>query len=233
MKKITLLLSFIACVLVAQAQLLVNENFSYTVGTELKANGWVGTGATPSTVNPILITAPSITYTGYAESGVGNEISLTTSGEDLNKSFTAITAGTIYFSAIVNLSAAQATGDYFLHVGDLPTGTSYYGRLFVKLDGTKIAFGMLNTSGGVASYTASTYDLNTTYLLVVKFNLSTLAASLIVNPIISTTEPTDGWLTNTTGTVVVPAGGFQTINIRQGTAANAPTLKLDGIRVAT
>ena len=57
MKKITLLLSFIACVAFAHAQLLVSDNFNYLVGSGLLSNGWVGTGATPSTLSPILVTA--------------------------------------------------------------------------------------------------------------------------------------------------------------------------------
>ena len=236
MKKITLLLSFIACVAFAHAQLLVSDNFNYLVGSGLLSNGWVGTGATPSTLSPILVTAPTITYAGYPGSGTGNEITLSTSGEDLNKSFVATTTGTIYFSALVNLTAAQTPGDYFLHIGDIPTGTSYFGRTFAKLDGTKIAFGILNTSGGTptptATYTTSIYDLNTTYLVVVKVNAATGASSLIINPDLSA-EPSTGWTTSTTGTATVPAVGFSTINVRQGTAANAPSVKIDGIHVAT
>ncbi len=237
MRKITLLLSFIACVLVAQAQLIVSDNFDYTVNTELKSHGWIGTGATPSTINPIMVVAPSITYSGYPGSVIGNQISLTTTGEDLNKSFpAAITTGTIYFSALVNLSAAQATGDYFFHIGDLPAGTSYFARVFAKLDGTNIAFGIQNISGGTPTptptYSTSTYSLNTTYLLVVKFEIASNTASLIINPVLNA-EPSAGWLVNNSGTGAVPAGGFTTINVRQGTATNAPTLVMDGIRVAT
>jgi hypothetical protein len=232
MKKITLLLSFIVCVGIMQAQLIISEDFNYTVGSELKANGWVGTGTTPSTVNPILVSASSVSYTGYAGSGVGNEISLTTSGEDLNKSFDAITSGTIYFSAIVNLSAAQAAGDYFFHIGDAPTGSNFFGRTFAKLDAEKVAFGIMNSSSGTVTYTGSVYELNTTYLIVVKVDIATKEASLIVNPSM-TSEPTTGWISNNTGTAAIPTAGFKTINVRQGTAANAPTLKMDGIRLAT
>jgi hypothetical protein len=232
MKKITLLLSFIACVAFTQAQLVISDDFNYTIGTELKANGWVGTGSTPSTTNPILVTASTISYSGYPGSGSGNEISLTTSGEDLNKSFDAITSGTIYFSTLVNISAAQAAGDYFIHIGDAPTGSTFFGRTFAKLDAEKIAFGIMNSSSGTVTYSQSVYELNTTYLIVVKVDLATKEASLIINPSL-TSEPTTGWLSNNTGTSTLPAAGFKTINIRQGTAANAPTLKLDGIRVAT
>lgn len=234
MKKITLLLSFIVCVVFAQAQLLLTEDFNYTVDTELKANGWVGTGATPSTINPIKVTTASISYSAYPGSGIGNEISLTTSGEDLNKSYNAITSGTIYYSAIVNLSAAQTTGDYFLHIGDLPSGTSYFGRAYAKLVGEKIAFGVLKVSGGTVAptYSDAVYDLNTSYLIVVKTDITNGTSSLIVNPTLGT-EPTTGWLSNSDGSTAFPVAGLKTINVRQGTAANAPTLKIDAIRVAT
>lgn len=234
MKKTTILLTFIACIGIMQAQTIISENFNYTVGSELKANGWVGTGATPSTTNPILVTASSITYSGYPGSGIGQEISLTTSGEDLNKSFTAITTGTIYYSVLVNFSAAQATGDYFMHLGDLPTGTAYYARLFAKSDGTKVAIGIQNMSGGTPTqtYLPTTFDLNTNLLVVVKYVIATNTASVIVNPSLEG-EPTTGWVSNASGTTAAPTAGITTINVRQGSSANAPTLKLDGIRVAT
>lgn len=231
MRKITLLLSIIFCAVLANAQ-IIKENFSYATGN-LIDNGWVGTGATPSTTNPIQVTAASISYTGYPDSGVGNEITLATTGQDLNKSFTAIATGTIYFSALVNVISAQ-TGDYFLHIGDSPTGSSFFGRVFVKLDGTNIAFGVQNTSGtGVTpTYTASSYSLNTNYLVVGKVNAATGESSVIVNPDMAI-EPTSGWITSTLGTLAVPAAGFATINIRQGGTTSAAALKLDGIRVAT
>ena len=238
MKKITLLLSFIACVVMANAQ-LVSENFDFTLGDQLKTHGWVGTGAAPSTTNPILITIPTITYAGYPGSGVGNEITLMNTGEDLNKSFTAITSGSIYYSALINVTAAQATGDYFFHIGDVPTGTTFFGRIYIKqkIGTSNLAFGVLKTSGGTTvqntSYSDSIYSLNTTYLLVAKVEVATGNSSLIINPAISATEPTSGWLVSTVGTTTLPAAGFTTVNLRQGSASLAASLKVDGVKVAT
>jgi hypothetical protein len=241
MKKITLLLSFIACVVFAQAQLLVNENFNYTVGTGIVASkNWAGTGTSPSTTNPITVTASSITYTGYPGSGVGNEVSLANNGEDANKSFSSvITSGTIYYSALVNVTAAQAAGDYFFHIGDVPTGSTFFGRVYVKqkVGASTLAFGILKTSGGTTvkdvAYSDSTLLLNTTYLLVAKVDVTTGNSSLIINPTISSTEPTSGWLSSTVGTTALPTAGFSTVNLRQGSATLAATLKVDGIKVAT
>lgn len=239
MKKITLLLAFIACVVFAQAQFLVNETFNYTLGDQLKTHGWVGTGTSPSTVNPILMTTPTITYAGYPDSGIGNEISLMNNGEDLNKSFTAVTSGTLYFSALINVTAAQAGGDYFFHIADVPTGTTFFGRIYIKqkVGASTLAFGVLKTSGGTTvkdvAYSDSTLLLNTTYLLVAKVEVSTGNSSLIINPSISSTEPTSGWLINTLGTTALPSAGFGTVNLRQGSASLAASLKVDGIKVAT
>src|SRR5687767_15859473 len=49
---------------------LVIENFDYPAGSAITANGWdtySGTGT-----NPMTVTTPGLTYSGYAASGIGN-----------------------------------------------------------------------------------------------------------------------------------------------------------------
>jgi hypothetical protein len=234
MKKFTLLLSFFACVLASQAQTLVNENFDYAAGTGLIGQGsWAIVGT--SVVNPITVSAASISYPNYPSSGVGQELSIATNGQDVTKAFTAQLTGTVYYSFIANFSTAKTTGDYFIHTVETGSTSAFFGRVYVKSVGEKIAFGILSATGGTYSptYTDAIYDLNSTYLIVVKVDASTGASSLIINPAF-TPEPTS-WINNTTGGTTVPSAtaGIGGINIRQGTDANAPTLKLDGIRVAT
>ncbi len=234
MKKITLLLSFIVCVMFAQAQLLVNENFEYVAATDLLGQGgWALTGnnATPT----IQVTASSITYSGYPGSGVGNEVTLT-NGQDLNKKFTPQTSGLVYASFIVNVVAAPITGDYFIHFGPETIGSTFVGRVFVKKESdvsSKIAFGIQLISGGtvVPTYTPFNYDLNTTYLIVLKHDNTGKVSSIIVNPSMNT-EPTTGWFDNNQGTTTIPAN-IGAIGLRQPSASSAFTAKLDGIRVAT
>ena len=251
MKKITLLLSFIACVVFAQAQTLYTDDFSsYAAGSALTGqNNWITvSGGTTNSINAIAPGTPAIAYPNYPTSGTGKEVSLTTSGQDIAHPFAAQTTGTIYYSVLVNLSGAQTPGDYFIHVGEPASTSIFFARTFAKYDGTNVFFGVQNASNaqgstdpaGVPTYqTTSTYTTGTTYLLVVKFNIATTATSLIVNPSL-TSEPTTGWITSTPstaggagGTNVPTAAGIGEINLRQGTAANAPTLRLDGIRVAT
>ena len=120
--------------------LLLNENFNYTAGTLLTANGW--TAHSGGGTNAITVTTPlPLTYTGYLSSGIGNETSLTTSGEDDNTGFTAQTTGSLYASFLIQVSAANTAGDYFLHfcpTSGVTTGT-FYVRVFAKKDASLCA----------------------------------------------------------------------------------------------
>lgn len=231
MKKITFLLSFVACAIFAQGQTLLVENFDYAVGQELIPNGWANTG-TAATPN-IQVTASSITYTGYPGSGVGNEATLT-NGQDVNKSFTAQTSGLVYVSFLVNVSAISLTGDYFIHLGADVMGSGFVGRVFVKKDATdKLAFGVQLNSGGtiVPTYSAFNYALNTTYLIVLKHDNTGKVSSIIVNPALAS-EPSTGWLNDSQGTNAMPLN-IGSVGLRQPSASATLTAKIDGIRIAT
>jgi len=237
MRKITLLLSFVACGLFAQGQLLLNENFEYVVGTELVTNSWSITGntATPT----VLVTTSSVTYDGYPSSGIGNEVSLSYNGQDVNKLYTAQTSGTIYTSFLVKVDSATLVGDYFFNVGANPIGTAFYGRIFVKKDASKkLAFGLQYTSTSgvtiIPTYSGFDYNLGTTYLIVLKYVIdgANSNTSIIINPAISSTEPTSGWIADAQGTQTKPTN-IGAVALRQGGATVAGFEKIDGIRVAT
>lgn len=231
MKKITLLLSFIACVGFMQAQTLLVENFDYNANTVLLGQGlWTVTGT--NTAAPLVnVTAKSISYASYPGSEIGNEVTLT-NGEDLYKNFTAQTSGAVYVSALVNIKVAPANGDYFIHFG--PTdmaGNAYIGRTFVKADASgKIIFGLMQASSGTTTYSTETFDIGSTILLVLKHDVVTKTSSIIVNPSM-TTEPATGWLINSTGNN--STANIGSIGLRQPSASAALDMKLDGIRVAT
>jgi len=236
MKKITLLLSFIACVIFAQAQTLFTENFDYIDGSDLLSqNGWslTGSASTPT----IKITTGSLSYEGYPEQLLtSNSVALGTSGQDINHPFTNQKSGFVYASALVNIKTA-GTGDYFIHFGELTSLTAYFCRVYVKADATNIAFGVTNCSGGTPTqtYTTSTYSLNTTYLLVLKVDVVSGASSIIINPALNS-EPASGWVSNASGTTIPSAAnGIGCINLRQGStsAGVSSTSVIDGIRVAT
>jgi hypothetical protein len=77
--------SLFMCVLVcasvvspASAQVLLTQNFEFT--GPLTINGW--TAFSGAGVNPMQAAAPGLTYPNLPSSGVGNAVTVNTSGED-------------------------------------------------------------------------------------------------------------------------------------------------------
>lgn len=214
----------------------IDENFNYTVGTLLTANGW--TAHSGANTLPVTVGASTITYAGYPLSGIGNEVSIVPgSAEDVNYGFATQTSGSLYASVLFNASAfANTTGDYFLNFCQTSgsSAAGLYGRIFAKRDASnKVSFGISKASTTTITYTPFSYDLNTTYLLVLKYTINSATttddvAYLYINPVWSAIEPTPAIASTDAGT---DATGIAAIALRQGT--NTPTAKIDGIRVAT
>ncbi|MBE7516865.1 MAG: VCBS repeat-containing protein [Chloracidobacterium sp.] len=222
------------------SSVLFNDDFTYT--GLLSANGW--TAHSGSGTNALTAAPPGLTYTGYPGSGIGNAVSLTTSGEDDHHTFTVQESGSVYAGVMVNLSDAAldpSNGDYFFHLGPDPIGSTFRAKVFAK-KGTngKIAFGISKGSNNTTTppgigFTDYVYDLNTTHLLVAKYTIidgaSNDTAELLVDPNLSGAEPAASAtaLDNTTFPDINPGA----VALRQGQSANAATLKADGIRVTT
>lgn len=163
---------------------IFSDNLNYPDNALLTDNGW--TAHSGGTTNAIDVgVSNGLTYagysglTGFAAAAVGNAAQLDNTGQDVNKTFTpAVTSGTLYYTFLVNVAAIDATGGYFTHLG---SGTSFAARIFVKASATagKINFGISNT--GTASYAAAPtdFDLNTTYLIIVKYDVSATGAASI------------------------------------------------------
>jgi len=212
------------------------EDFSYADAALLTDNGWAahsGGGTNPQTV-----TAPGLTYSGYAGSGVGNSVLMTTSGEDVNRSFAApVTTGTLYASFLANVSASTATGDYFFHFHI--NASTFYGKVFIRKDAVNdnYSFGVSrNANAGTgAVFTPSTYTNGSTHLVVVKYTFVDGAAndtvSLFVDPTPGGAEPAATLTATDFGAADVAS--IPGVGIRQGTASSASTQRIDGIRVAT
>jgi hypothetical protein len=234
MKKLTLLMAFCVFLAMLNASLLLEDNFTGEVGTLLTANGWTNHSGTS---NFIPIVGTDLFYPGYSSSG-GGSASLLTSGEDVNRAFTSQNAGGVYASLLINVSAAQAGGDYFFHFSASPISTSFFrGKVFIQKDATSnnFRFGLTNT-GAIATAVTTGYDYvyGTTYLIVLKYEF--VAGSnndlvhLWVNPVFSP-EPTP--LLTSTDAITSEPVSIGTIALRQGGATAAPTLLVDGIRVGT
>ena len=212
---------------------VLTEDFSYTAGQLISANGW--TAHSGAGTNAITVTSPGLTYSGHPGSGVGNAVSMTTSGEDDNKAFTAITTGSVYMSFLVNVSAAQATGDYF--IGLFQSTSIFPVRIFAKSDvAAGYFFGVSKGASVPAVYETTPRVFGTTYLVVTNYiyNSGTTTDDVInvwVNPALGAAEPAAS-IPGVTGTST-DATTIGAVYLRQGTAANASTQVVDAILVGT
>jgi len=208
------------------AQVLLEENFTFT--GPLTSNGWSQVGTT--TTNPINSSTPGLMYPNLPSSGVGNAADLVTTGQDVSRTISpANTTGAVYASFLVNLSAAQATGDYFFTMG---TGTSsFFARTFARSSGAGFQLGIQKGSTTPATYASDVLNFGTTYLVVAKITRDGGAgiASLWVNPVLGGAETTP-LVQNTAGS---DPATIDNVYLRQGTAGNAPTLRVGSILVGT
>ncbi len=211
------------------------EDFPYAVGSLLTANSWDAHSAAGT--NALATVAPGLTYAGYPGSGSGNAVAMTTSGEDVNRAYAPQPSGSVYGGVLANLSDASTdpAGGYFFHIGADPVGSAFRCRLFVKKDASNnLSFGISKASTTEITFTPFSYALNTTHLLVVKY--TTLAGDandtvqLFVNPALGGTEPVATVTATDVGASDIVPG---TVALRQGSAATAPTLTADAIRIGT
>ncbi|MEO6490473.1 MAG: YDG domain-containing protein [Ferruginibacter sp.] len=206
---------------------VLTEDFNYTAGTAATANGW--TAYSGAGTNPILVTSPGFTYTGHTGSGIGNAVTMTTSGEDINRGFTGITTGSVYGSMLVNVTAATATGDYF--AGLLTNTTTFPVRIYIKSTTGGYFFGISKVNGAI-SYETTVRTFNTVYFVVCNYVYNTGSTTddvvnLWINPALGGAE------TAATIPAVSGATDIATITaffLRQGTATTASTQRVDAIR---
>ena len=228
----SLVLALLLLPAASQAQSLLLDNFIYTSGTPLTANGWTAISAAGT--NAVTVTAANLTQPTYPGSS-GNAVSLVTTGEDVSRAFTApVTAGTVYAAALINVTAAQASGDYFFHFSQ--SASILVGRVFARAATGGFQFGISKTGTfTTAVFGPTTYTLNTPYLVVLKYEF--IGAAGTDDPVglfvfapgdTYTTEPAAPIASFTTGTDPVSIVG---LNLRQGASTVAPTAIVDGIRV--
>ncbi len=207
----------------AWATFLMEENFNYGAvpGSLTTLSGGVWGAHSSAGSNPVQYSPSGLALAGYGSSGVGGAATISAGGtEDVNRAFGTQSSGTLYYAALVQVSAA--TGGYFMHFKD--SGTIFPARLFAKDNSGALQFG-ISTNSGTGTY-AGSFSYGTTYLVVVKCNLGTGATALFVLDTYSATEPATP-LASASGTAVAVAG----IAIRQ--ASGGPDATIDGVRVAT
>ncbi|MGE5351491.1 MAG: T9SS type A sorting domain-containing protein [Acidobacteriota bacterium] len=238
MKKVTLM--FLTLLVVSafysqiNAQILLDENFDYTVGKQLDSTaGWTwhsGTGAY------LKVMTGNLTYANYPLVNKGGMITLvgqTASGEDLNHAFEKQSTGAMYTSFLVKVDTASL-GDYFFHYKYNGGSSIFLARTYVKGNGNgTFKFGLSKAKSDTV-YTTQSYKYGETILLVVKYEYVNNATgtddklSLYVNPDITKAEPTTADISLTSA--AVNDTPLDAVALRQGN--DIYKLSVDGIRVA-
>jgi hypothetical protein len=213
------------------ASFLLQEQFNYGVtGQDLTVATTNWTVHSGGTTNPIQYNTTPLTMSGYCGGGGSGAITFTTTGQDVNRTYTAQTSGAMYFAALVNFtSIGNTTGDYFLHIGN--GTTNFYSRVYAKNNGSGgVNFGIGRTTDA-AQYAPGTYATGTTYLLVGKTDAYGTSGNSFLYVLTAAVGTEPGSPDATSLTSATNIANYSAIFIRQGTAANMPAGKIGCITV--
>ncbi len=231
--KITVIFFLLALVSNLQAQTLFTESFNYTVGTELTAANaaWeqVNTGDT------VIIASGSLTVPGLATSE-GGHVAYDGAGIDYQRSFTPVSSGKVWYSALVQVTdlTGFTTAGYFL--GLAAGSTTFSGVTWIVPDtATTYKFGFSPDTTPVPPANASVpFTLNTTHFIVASFDIDADTASFWLNPPSNTfgaaNAPTPTFADLTANT---KRSNLERFFLRQDSTSETPFLKVDEIRVGT
>jgi hypothetical protein len=223
------------------SQTLFGEDFNYAVRDSLEGlGGWFLSGLN-SPYN-VKVVSPGLTYTGYVGSGIGNTAFFTnnTNGDIVLHNFTTQTTGTLYMSFLIRVDSmtANATQGYNIAFDQSGGSTNINTQLYVqRVSSTTFKFGISKT--GSVTYTANNYNINTTYLAVVKYSFiggsnNDSAKAYIFSSGVPSTEPAAPDAFSTNGTDMIDNGQVVLSNMyAQGSGLNLSSVKVDGIRIGT
>jgi hypothetical protein len=176
-----LLLSFFSVSLVS-AQVLLTEDFNYTAGSLTTNSGGAWTNIRGSI--PIQVVDGNLTYTGYSNMTTGGMVALdSVKGESAFVAFAKQSAGTIYYSFLLNVKGTNnlkggndANGEYFISLLPNQGNDTVFAAVTIRKAGKKAGFfnlGIISrvsgTTPGTIGWTTSTYSINTTYLVTVGY----------------------------------------------------------------
>ena len=230
MKKSVVFLTAALALLSSQsfATPVLSDNFnSYPNGNLTNGTTWFQTGAPGAT--PVQVN--------------GGVVTIGSSGQDVYSPFsspvTLADGQSLYFGLTLNVSAAQATGDYFLHfTPNAGNGSLFYDRAFVQSTSGGYLLGLQGTSGTGATVTYGTQVLSfgTSYNFVLAYNYFSATTNSAIDSIYI--NPTDPAVANNTAYLTAAWQGnadtnqIGAVNFRQGSAGSAPTLTVDNLVVS-
>lgn len=230
------------------AQLVLHEPFNYSLGSDSeilipltgKTLTGVGTwanfsGGTPDDV--ILVSQLWFNSFGLP-TPTGNAVKWIGSGSDLKLPFTEVNkdnATDIYYSCLIQINNwhPDVTVDPYRNIHLLNSTNNVGASVYLnRTTGGKLKIGYSPADlASEAVYFADDYEFENQYLLVVKYTFSGSVGKMWINPIVSSTEPTTGYIT--TSTTTKARTDFSGFAIQQGSNARNPEIQLDEVRVAT
>ena len=209
MKRHFFLVAAVATAMFAQASVVLDEQFDYTVGNAIAdAADWETTGDITEG-DGRLVSNVSLSYSNAGGEYVlsGGEKSLkhnyttnktgTQNGTQYLsfRSFANVTSGAVYLTYIYKPDGKQnqSNGELLgLTSGTLsPSARPWTGKLSSgTIDGSVYRFGLTMRSGTSAEiqWGVGTYSMNDEVLLVLKYDITNQKASLFINPVVGSTE---------------------------------------------
>lgn len=220
---------------------MLNEPFNYTpdavLGLAQQSGGvWVRL----NTGDSILITANNLSYSGLPAS-TGNKIAFDGSGSDAYRTYSVQTAGSVYYSFILNVSALgglTTTGGYFTGLVQATSTTSYGATVWTRLSSTagKYNIGVSTRSNSAASWLAVDLTPGQSYFVVAAYDIISGTANDVARIWLNTAaiggpEPAAD-ATSVAGTDFSTAG-IDKVLIRQDNTTNTPFIEFDELRIGT
>jgi len=220
---------------------LITENFNYTLNdtlSQIVGSNWIPI-ATVSNVNKIPVVA-GLSYNGSSASGIGNAALVKNTGQDIGKVIPGnnIRTGSVYTSFLINVSAAQAAGEYFFaYLDSALNATNFRARVAIKSSGSGFRLGVSKSAASTAAaYNTTDLNFGTTYQVVVKYSIiaggtTNDSVKVFIDPVLGSSEPTPtvSAVVSENDITISNSVGIGAIALRQGTAGSAPTLTVDGI----
>lgn len=224
-EKLSLVAVVALCALPAKAAtVLYSTDFTdptYSDGALIGQDSWV---LTNSTANPLNV----------ADAAGTGTVTLTTSGQDVRRAFTpAQTVGSVYLTVEFTVASAQATGDYFVHLGVDNSTTLFYARTYIRSEGTGFVMA-LGTSSGPPTYGTTVLDFNTSYTMLARYDFvpgtGNDTGALFINPSDPLGVGDTAYVAATT--IGTDASTISAVGLRQGNSSNAAGVTIDSITVA-
>jgi hypothetical protein len=210
------IISILGSLTPAGALTFITEDFSYSDGDITTESGGNWTAHSGAGSNPVQV------MSGQAVLGHG-----TGSREDVSRSFTTTTSGTVYygftFFVFDNAAIAPSNNQTFAHFN---TGT-FTARVGV-VPGTSgdYTLGLSNNSNSADVTWGTDFTFNTVHRLVVEYDLTSKQSRLWVDA----TSITDTNISTTTASSVATLSHFA---LRQADSTNDETITIDNLTIAT